>query len=74
MSDTSIQKIDRSYNYFFFFLVVFFLFGACVNAEAATDFTALEDLGFFKSLEALLATDFDVFSFLFFAIVLNFKL
>jgi len=40
------------------------LLGAWVNADAATDFTALVDFESFKSFEALLATDFEVFSFL----------
>jgi hypothetical protein len=46
-----------------YFLLVF-LSGACVRAEAATDLTAFEDLGFFKSLDAFEATFFEVFSFL----------
>ena len=50
----------------------FFLFGACVNAEAATDLAALDDLGLLKILEAFEATGFDVFSFL--AIFVNPKI
>tara|TARA_Y100000780_G_scaffold190409_1_gene178145 strand:- start:785 stop:973 length:189 start_codon:yes stop_codon:yes gene_type:complete len=41
-----------------------FLSGACVKADAATLFIALEDDGLFKILDALEATAFDVFSFL----------
>lgn len=53
------------YSYFFFLL------GDCVKADAATDFTSLDDLGLLNNLDALLATDFDVFSF--FAIFLSIK-
>ncbi len=42
----------------------FFLFGACVNADPATDLTAFDDFGFFNNLDAFDATLFDVFSFL----------
>lgn len=48
------------YNYFFLF---FLLSAACVSADAATDFTVLDDLGSFNNLAALEATDFEVFSF-----------
>lgn len=41
----------------------FFLFGACVNAEAATDLTALGVLGLLNNFAAFEATDFDVCSF-----------
>lgn len=50
-------KMDIKYSYFFFLL------GDCVKADAATDFTSLDDLGLLNNLDALLATDFDVFSF-----------
>jgi hypothetical protein len=40
------------------------LFGLCVSADAATLFTAFGVFGFESSLDALLATDFDVFSLL----------
>ena len=46
-------------NYFFFFLS-----GAWVNAEAATDFCVFVDFGSLRILDALDATLFDVFSFL----------
>ncbi len=45
-------------SYFFFGL-----FGACVKADAATDFTSLGDFGLRKSWDALLATFFEVCSF-----------
>ena len=51
-----------NFNYFLF-LAFFFLSAACVKAEAATDFIAFVDLGSFSIFEALLATDFEVFSF-----------
>jgi hypothetical protein len=38
----------------------FFLFGACVNAEAATFFTAAGVFGLLKSFPAVDATDFEV--------------
>lgn len=53
----------------YFFFVPFFD-GACVKAEPATDLTALGVLGLDKSLPAVDATFFDVFSF--FAMVLSF--
>ena len=46
-------------NYF-----LFFLSGACVNAEPATDFAAFELFGLRRIFDALLATFFEVFSFL----------
>ncbi len=42
---------------------------ACVKADAATLFSALDDFGLLKILLALDATDFEVFSF--FAMVIN---
>jgi hypothetical protein len=45
-------------DYFFFAL-----FAAWVRAEPATDFTAGGDFGLLRSFDALLATDWDVFSF-----------
>lgn len=56
-------------NYFFFFL-----FGAWVNAEPATDFTVFEDFGFLSSFEALDATVLDVRSFLAIISFLSFSL
>lgn len=44
------------------YFLPFFLFGACVNAEAATDFCALVDFGLLRTFEALDATFFDVCS------------
>ncbi len=55
----------------YYFFLDFFLSGACESADAATDFTVSEDLGFFNNLDALLATDFEVFSLL--AIIKIFK-
>lgn len=40
----------------------FFLFAACVSADAATLFTAAGDFGLLRSLDALLATFAEVFS------------
>lgn len=40
------------------------MLGRWVNAEPATDFAALEDLGSLRIFAALEATAFDVFSFL----------
>jgi hypothetical protein len=50
-------------NYQYYFLL-FGLLGACVNADAATLFTALEVFGSLSSLAAADATAFDVCSFL----------
>lgn len=60
--------------YYFFFLLwaAFFLFWACVKAEAATLLTAFDVPGSDSSLAALEATDFDVCSFLDFAMVVKF--
>jgi hypothetical protein len=45
---------------------LFFLFGACVSADAATDFIALEELGLASIFPAFEATDFDVRSLILF--------
>jgi len=42
--------------------VYFFLFGACVNAEAATFLTAAGVFGLLRSFAAVDATDFEVCS------------
>ena len=52
--------------YFFFFRS-----GACVNADAATDFCALVDFGFRRILAAFEATLLDVFSFFAMALFLS---
>lgn len=59
---TQSRKTSRSdYRRLPFFLA---LSAVWVSAEAATLFTVLDAFGSFNSLLALLATDFDVFSFL----------
>ena len=40
--------------------VYFFLFGACVSADAATLFIVGDDFGLDRIFDALVATDFDV--------------
>lgn len=47
-----------------YFLPADFLFGAWVSADAATFFTGAGVFGLLKSFEAMLATLFEVFSFL----------
>lgn len=42
----------------------FFLSGACVSTDPATDLTAFEDFGLRRSFAAFEATFFEVFSFL----------
>ena len=57
----------KIYFFFFgadFFFAGFFLSGACVNAEPATDFWSGVDFLFLSCLDAFLATRFEVFSFL----------
>ncbi|NGR09368.1 hypothetical protein G5B41_17650 [bacterium SGD-2] len=49
-------------------------FGACVSAEAATDFTAFDDFGSRSSFDALVATVLDVFSFGDFRVAMPFSL
>ena len=53
---------NRTGDYYFFF--PFFLSGVCVSADAATLLTAFGLLGFDRSFDALVATVFDVRSFL----------
>lgn len=52
-----LHKIKNGY-----FFLVLFLSGACAKADAATDFSAFVDLGSLSIFDALLATDFEVFS------------
>lgn len=56
----------------FIYTYFLFLFGACVNADAATDFTVFDVFGFRSNADALLATRFDVVSF--FAMICSFPL
>lgn len=49
-------------------------FGACVSAEAATDFTAFDDFGSRSSFDALVATALDVLSFGDFRVAMPFSL
>ena len=46
----------------FIYTYFLFLFGACVNADAATDFAVFDVFGLRSNADALLATCFDVFS------------
>jgi hypothetical protein len=51
--------------------IYLFLFGACVSADAATDFIALEELGLASIFPAFEATDFDVRSLILFIAALQ---
>jgi len=51
-------------------LALVFLFGACVNAEAATDLTLAGVFGFLKSLLAAEATFLEVCSFVDFLVAI----
>ena len=56
----------------FIYTYFLFLFGACVNADAATDFAVFDVFGLRSNVDALLAMRFDVVSF--FAMICSFSL
>jgi hypothetical protein len=78
LSHSSAKNITNGWNECWvanYFLPVFFLFAACVSADAATDFTLFAVFGFERSFDALDATFGDVrslrFAIFFDSFVLN---